>query len=176
MVPRLVQGGCVLRAWRPDDVDALAAIANDWRIARNLTHLFPHPYTRGDAVSWVTASSLRPELRAWAIEAGGALAGGCGLVFGEGVFHRTAEIGYWLGVAHWGRGLATAATTAVAEWAFASTTIERLEAAVYAWNPASMRVLEKCGFRREAVLRRSVERDGQVIDRMLYARLRCEPA
>jgi ribosomal-protein-alanine N-acetyltransferase len=176
MVPRLVARGCILRPWRAADVDALAAIANDRRIARNLTHLFPHPYTRDDAVAWVTdIVPSRPEIVAWAIEADGMLAGGCGLVRGEGVYQRTGEVGYWLGVDHWGRGLATTATAAVVDWAFAHTPLERLEAGVYAWNPASMRVLEKCGFRREGVLRRSIERFGEITDRVLYARLRSEP-
>ena len=44
-----------------------------------------------------------------------------------------------------------------------------LESPVFEWNPASMRVLEKCGFTREAVLRASVAKDGQIIDSVLYA-------
>jgi ribosomal-protein-alanine N-acetyltransferase len=177
MVPRLVARGCVLRAWHPSDVDALAALANDRRIARNLTHLFPHPYTRDDAVAWITQiAPARAEILAWAIETDGVLAGGGGLILGEGVYKRTGEIGYWLGVDHWGRGVATVATTAIVDWAFSSTALERLEAGVFAWNPASMRVLEKCGFRREGVLRRSVERFGELTDRVVYARLRDEPA
>jgi RimJ/RimL family protein N-acetyltransferase len=40
-----------------------------------------------------------------------------------------------------------------------------------AWNPASARVLEKVGYEREGVLRRSVYKDGQVIDSLLYARV-----
>ena len=47
----------------------------------------------------------------------------------------------------------------------------RIDAAVFAWNPASMRVLEKCGFVREGVLRRSIFKDGQLIDSVLYARI-----
>jgi RimJ/RimL family protein N-acetyltransferase len=47
--------------------------------------------------------------------------------------------------------------------------LARLEAPVFEWNPASMRVLEKCGFVREGVLRASVVVDGQVIDRVIYA-------
>ncbi len=46
----------------------------------------------------------------------------------------------------------------------------RLQASVFAWNPASMRVLEKAGFVREGVLRHSVTKDGCLIDSVLYAR------
>jgi RimJ/RimL family protein N-acetyltransferase len=47
----------------------------------------------------------------------------------------------------------------------------RLEAPVFAWNPASMRVLEKCGFVREGMMRKSVFKDGELIDSLLYARV-----
>jgi len=42
---------------------------------------------------------------------------------------------------------------------------------VFAWNPASMRVLEKSGFEREALLRSAATKDGQLIDTVLYARV-----
>jgi RimJ/RimL family protein N-acetyltransferase len=45
----------------------------------------------------------------------------------------------------------------------------RLEAPVFAWNPPSMRVLEKCGWQREGVLRAAVIKDGQIVDQVLYA-------
>ena len=48
----------------------------------------------------------------------------------------------------------------------------RLEAPVFEWNPASMRVLEKCGFQREGIRRKGIFKDGQVIDAVMYARLR----
>jgi ribosomal-protein-alanine N-acetyltransferase len=66
----------------------------------------------------------------------------------------------------------TAAVRATSEYMFRHFDIERLEASVFAWNPASMRVLEKCGFAREGVLRRSVLKDGQLIDSVVYARVR----
>jgi RimJ/RimL family protein N-acetyltransferase len=48
----------------------------------------------------------------------------------------------------------------------------RLEADVFAWNPASARVLEKAGYQLEGRLRKAVCKDGQVIDRLVYGRLR----
>jgi RimJ/RimL family protein N-acetyltransferase len=91
---------------------------------------------------------------------------------GEGVYAKTARFGYWLGEPYWQRGITTAAVRATAEFIFANSEIVRLEAPVFEWNPASMRVLEKCGFARECVLRRSVEKDGQIIDVVMYALLR----
>jgi ribosomal-protein-alanine N-acetyltransferase len=73
---------------------------------------------------------------------------------------------------YWGRGIVTAAVGATVRFIFANFDIVRLAAPVFEWNPASMRVLEKCGFVREGVLRKSVEKDGQIIDAVLYASLR----
>ena len=65
----------------------------------------------------------------------------------------------------------TAAVRATADHVFGNYDVVRLEAPVFAWNPSSMRVLEKCGFVREGVLRRSVLKEGQLIDEVLYARV-----
>ena len=60
----------------------------------------------------------------------------------------------------------------VTDWAFNGTDLERIWANVLAWNPGSSRVLEKAGYQLEARLRRGVFKDGQVIDSLLYAKLR----
>ena len=59
-----------------------------------------------------------------------------------------------------------------ASYALEHFDLMRLESPVFEWNPASMRVLEKCGFQREGVLRKSISKDGQIIDAVLYARIR----
>jgi len=110
-----------------------------------------------------------PEPTHWAIELGGEAVGAIGCMLGEGVYKRTAQFGYWLGEAYWGRGIMTAAVKAVVPYAMERFGLARLESPVFEWNPASMRVLEKCGFAREAVLRASVSKDGELIDSVLYA-------
>jgi RimJ/RimL family protein N-acetyltransferase len=107
-----------------------------------------------------------------ALEVNGAFAGACGLHPMSDVYARCAEVGYWLGRPFHGRGLATKALGALVKLAFEQTNLERLQAGVFEWNPASARVLEKCGFQRESVQRRSVFKDGQLIDAWLYVRLR----
>ncbi len=88
------------------------------------------------------------------------------------MYAKSARFGYWLGEPWWGRGIMTAAAKATADFVLAHYDFVRLEAAVFAWNPASMRVLEKAGFEREGVLRQSVWKDGRIADAVLYARLR----
>jgi ribosomal-protein-alanine N-acetyltransferase len=165
---------CRVRSFRFDDEVDLARAANDRRIWLNLRDRFPFPYTREDARDWLAyCATQRPEL-------GFAIAdldsdrpvGGIGLELRGDVYARTAEIGYWLSPTHWGRGLATCAVSLVSDWAFASLDILRLEAGVFSWNPASAKVLEKCGFVLEGRHLQRVWKDGRVGDELAYARLR----
>jgi RimJ/RimL family protein N-acetyltransferase len=165
-------GCCIVRDWSAADKAALVQMANNRRIWRNLTHKFPHPYTDADADFWFSLLAKMNPPSHWAITIDGAAAGGIGVDFGEGVHVRSGHFGYWLGEPYWGRGIMTAAVRATADYVFDHFDIDRLEAPVFEWNPASMRVLEKCGFTREGVLRRSIFKDGQLIDSVLYARVR----
>jgi RimJ/RimL family protein N-acetyltransferase len=108
----------------------------------------------------------------WALDVDGEAVGGIGIELGHGNYAKTGHFGYWLGESYWGRGIMSAAVRATVEYVFSRIDVVRLEAPVFEWNPPSMRVLEKCGFVREGVLRRSAFKDGQVIDTVLYARIR----
>jgi len=163
--------GCVLRSWSEADKTDLIAIANDREIWRNLTDLFPHPYTEADAAFWVDHAREPSASVHLAIEYQGYLAGGIGIIAGEGIHQKTGRFGYWLGRPFWGKGIATAAARAMVHHASEQLPFARLEAGVFAWNPASMRVLEKAGFVREGILRRSVFKDGEIVDAVMYAYL-----
>jgi [ribosomal protein S5]-alanine N-acetyltransferase len=161
--------GCVLRPWVPADKASLIANANNRNVWRNLADIFPHPYTEADADAWFRHCGSPSRSIAFAIELNGAAVGGIGARAGEGIFVRTAHFGYWLGEPHWGQGIATAAGRALIEHLKADARFARLEAPVFEWNPSSMRVLEKLGFERVALLRKSVTKDGQLIDSVLYS-------
>jgi RimJ/RimL family protein N-acetyltransferase len=88
------------------------------------------------------------------------------------VDRRSAEIGYWLGEEFWGRGIVTEALIAVTDHAFANHDLCRLFAHVFDWNPASARVLEKAGYAFEGRMRKSVTKEGQTIDQLMYAMIR----
>jgi ribosomal-protein-alanine N-acetyltransferase len=169
---RLECGLCVVRDWRVSDKDSLVRLANDRNVWRNMIHKFPHPYTAADADSWFALLDRTAAPTHWAVDVDGEAVGGIGCDVGEGIYAKSARFGYWLGRAYWGRGIMTSAVRATSEYLLSHLDIARLEASVFEWNPASMRVLEKCGFVREGVLRRSVLKDGQLIDSVLYARVR----
>ena len=159
---------CTVRPWAESDAPALVRYADDREVWRNLRDRFPHPYTAAVAESWLTFATRQDPPTHFAIEVDGEAAGGIGFTFGEDVHARTAEIGYWLGRAVWGRGIATEALRAVTAHAFAAHPLDRLQACVFAWNPASVRVLEKAGYVREALLRRAVTKDGETTDMLIY--------
>jgi RimJ/RimL family protein N-acetyltransferase len=81
-------------------------------------------------------------------------------------------MGYWLAEPFWGRGLTTRAVTAASEWAFDNYKVVRIFATAFAHNIASIRVLEKAGFEREGLMRRSAVKNGVILDQILYAKVR----
>jgi RimJ/RimL family protein N-acetyltransferase len=164
-----------LRPWRPGDEASLVRHANNRNVWRNLRDLFPSPYTLADARRWIAHTATRPADTAFAVVVEGEAAGGIDFRLGEDVFLGTAEVGYWLGETYWGRGIMTEAVRALTAHAFARLALRRVEADVFAWNPASARVLEKAGFRLEGRFRNCVLKDGKVTDRLVYARLREDP-
>jgi RimJ/RimL family protein N-acetyltransferase len=162
---------CVLRPWRAADKGNLVRHANNRRVWRNMTHTFPHPYTPEDADLWLRIAANPGASVQLAIDVGGQAVGGIGAIAGEGIYCATAQFGYWLGEACWGRGIAGAAAKALAAHIGRERLFARLEAQVFEWNPASMRVLEKAGFSRDAVLRSAATKDGALIDTVLYSRV-----
>jgi RimJ/RimL family protein N-acetyltransferase len=132
----------VLRPPVAADIKAIARLANDRRIAENLRRM-PHPYSRADAEAFLDYLARERQETVFVIEADDAACGMIGLDFTCDV---SPEIGYWLGVAHWGQGFATEAVRAVIDYAFEEHAIDELFAGARVTNPASRRVLEKCGF------------------------------
>jgi len=163
---------CTLRSWEWRDRESIVRYANNPRVARNLRDRFPHPYTDRDARNWLdVVVDADPETN-FAIVVGGEAVGGVGYTLQYDVDRRSAEIGYWLGEEFWGRGIATEALIAVTNHAFANHDLCRVFAHVFEWNPASARVLEKAGYTFEGRLRKSVTKEGQTIDQLMYAMIR----
>lgn len=161
--------GARLRPWTFADAPALARHANDERVARHMRDTFPYPYSAGDAEFFLclVADSTRDLFLA--IEVEGEPVGSVGIHFKTDIRRRSAEIGYWLAPAYWGRGLATAVVRTTSAYVLAHFDVCRLYAVVFANNPASARVLEKAGYELEGRMRRSIIKDDEVLDSLLYA-------
>jgi RimJ/RimL family protein N-acetyltransferase len=163
---------CSIRPWQPGDERSLVLHANNYKIWRNVRDRFPHPYTLGDARAWVEYVADEEPRTNFAIAVDGVAVGGIGLVLQSDIYHRSAEIGYWLGERFWGRGIMTEAVRAFTAWGFDNFKICRIYAGVLEWNPASRRVLEKAGYQFEARLRKAVTKNGQTMDDFIYAAIR----
>ena len=174
-IPVLETERLILRAPRLGDVKAVAALANDSRIAENTARI-PHPYRTSDAEDFVTAANRGNET-AFVIALGqGPAIGACGFIQ---IDRHPPEIGYWLGAKYWGKGYATESIRAVIDYAFTDLDCEALQAAARVTNPSSRRVLEKCGFQwtgaglcRVRALSSSVPVDRFRLDRGLWASLK----
>ncbi|WP_333977659.1 GNAT family protein [Burkholderia cepacia] len=103
-------------------------------------------------------------------DASGALAGTIGL-HTVSTANRSAEIAYDLAPSHWGRGVASALCAAVTAWAFADGGFMRMQGVVLTGNAGSARVLQKCGYRYEGLLRAYRMVRGTPGDFAMYARL-----
>jgi len=171
----LVGMRCLVRPFAAADAASVAAAADDRRIWLQLRDLFPHPYRLADAETYIARVASVDPPRSLAIVVGAAAVGGVGLEPMTDVNRRSAEIGYWLGTAYWGRGIATEAVGLVTQWAFDAHQLLRIFAQPFASNLASRRVLEKAGYRLEGTMRSSAVKDGAVRDQCLYARLGGSP-
>jgi RimJ/RimL family protein N-acetyltransferase len=174
-IPVLETERLILRAPRLGDVKAVAAQANDRRIAENTARI-PHPYRPGDAEDFITAANRGNDTTFVVTLRNGTLIGACGL---SQLDRHPPELGYWLGVKHWGKGYATEAARALIDHAFSESDCEAIQSAARVTNPASRRVLEKCGFQwtgagllRIRAIASSAPIDRFRLDRGLWASLK----
>lgn len=161
---RLETERLVLR--RPDasDAAALAALLNDWEVAKWLAQV-PFPYTESDARDWIGQSA-----RNWSRgvnyqfgvylrgEAGraGPMIGHVGLRRGpRDLDANAAELGYWFGRAHWGRGYATEAARATLDFGFDGLSLSRVWASALGDNARSLAVLMKAGLVETGTMRQT---------------------
>ena len=141
-IPVLETKRLALRMPRLGDAKSMVALANDRRIAENTARI-PHPYKLADAENFICGANRGAADAVFVITLrGGAVIGACGVT----VLDEQAELGYWLGVPYWGKGYATEALHAVIDYAFTDLGHEAINAGARVTNPASRRVLEKCGF------------------------------
>jgi RimJ/RimL family protein N-acetyltransferase len=141
-IPVLETKRLTLRAPTLKDAKAIAVLANDRRIAENTARI-PHPYKLADAESFIAGANKADGETVFLIVRSGTIVGACGVAVAD---PNAPELGYWLGVPHWGQGFATEALHAVIDFAFSEFEHTALHAGARVTNPASRRVLEKCGF------------------------------
>ena len=169
----IVFEGITLRPWSFKDADRLAIIANNRRIADNLRDGFPHPYTDTDARKWLdTVIPVNDPPKFFAIIYESNLAGSIGIMTKEDIYRKNIEIGYFLAEEYWGKGIITKAVKAATAYAFLKFDVVRVYAEPFADNPGSRRVLEKAGFKCEAIFKNYVIKNGVIKDSCIYSVLK----
>mgnify|MGYP002623783586 CR=1 FL=1 len=164
-----------LEIHQPGDIEHLVKYLNDPEVYRN-TLKIPFPYTDKDAADFfkltVNARVESGRNMHWKInKAGTGLIGGLGLHGAyPGSMHKE-EFGYWLSAPFRGQGLMTEVLMKFCPYIMAEYGYTRLEAPVFSFNTASAKVLMKCGFQEEGMLRKAYLKDGQFIDARLFAKV-----
>jgi RimJ/RimL family protein N-acetyltransferase len=141
---------------------------NNPRIAAMLRDTFPSPYLRVDAQRFITTATEPASNLFLAIDVKGEAVGGIGIHPLDDVKRRSAEIGYWLSESLWGNGIVTDAVRSIVPVAFDRFDIVRHQAGIFSNDPASMRILEKCGFNREVIPRNAITKNGTLPDEVMY--------
>jgi ribosomal-protein-alanine N-acetyltransferase len=149
-----------LRPFAPADAPDVQRLAGAREVA-DTTRLIPHPYPNGAAETWIASHAEQHEddralTLALELRDQGRLCGAIGLRLVAD--DRQAELGYWIGVPDWGKGLCTEAARAVVEYGFGTLELHRIWATHFVRNPASGRVMAKVGMTREGVLRGHVRK------------------
>jgi RimJ/RimL family protein N-acetyltransferase len=170
-------GRLVLRRPRAEDASGIARLANDKVIAENTARI-PYPYTLTHAEAFIDASSkdaVGQAFLAFADIDGVCTPVGCA---GFGMADGVPELGYWVGAPYRGKGFATELTRAMVDYVFETTNAGKINVCCRVTNPASRRVIEKCGFQWSGCglassigLRGSVPVDRFRLDRRIWESL-----
>jgi RimJ/RimL family protein N-acetyltransferase len=132
----------------------------------SVTHrsIFCGPKSKMIALREYADSDLERLVNLANIEYQGLFVGSVGITPQRGWREHLGEIGYWVSEDHWGKGIATAALRQMTEYGFKTRNFRKLIAPVLDPNIASMRVLEKCGYELEGILKGEVKKGGTYFD------------
>lgn len=168
----LTSGDIKLRRFRKSDSIRLVELANNENISRNLRDGFPHPYTLQNAEEFIRRYIDIDPITIFAIDYKGEYVGNIGLVKGNDVYRKSAEVGYFIGEEYWNKGIVTTALKLITDYGFRNLDIVRIHTGVYEHNLASQRVLEKCGYVKEGVFQKAVFKQEKYWNEVRYAKLR----
>lgn len=162
-------GEYIIRDWQVEDASSISKYANNKKIWLNLRDAFPHPYRLQDAKSFISKAIESHPTTNFAVANRSEAIGSIGLVIGKDVHRFTAELGYWLAEPFWGKGIMTQAVKTLTAYGIHELGMHRIYAEPYTTNPASARILEKAGFKRDGILHLNVFKNGKVLDQFLYS-------
>ena len=160
---QLVSERLLLRRYKRSDMPSIVRLVGAREVAATTLRI-PHPYTEDDARKFLGRIALEKTLTSFGIflRKTGEHCGGIGLDLDSD--HDRAELGYWIGVPYWGKGIATEAAREVVRYGFETLGLNRIFANCFVGNPASQRVLEKLGMKYEGRFRKHINKWGEYRD------------
>lgn len=158
-----------LRRLTLTDKKVIAKLCNNKKIWNNLTDRIPFPYLEKDAEEFIHITLKEVPQHTFGIIYKGDLVGVIGLIRQKDVYRLSAELGYWIGEPYWGLGIATQAVRLIKDYAFERLGLIRLFSAVFDFNKASQRVLEKAGFKLDCILEKAVIKNEVICDEYRYS-------
>lgn len=158
-----------LRPWEKDDLKSLIKHANNQSIAKNMMDDFPHPYTEKEGNEFLEFAMKNNPPLIMAIEIDGEAVGSIGLHPQNDIQRKNGELGYWLSESYWNKGIITKAIKEMVKYGFDNFDIERIFARPFGTNIASIKALEKAGFRLEAHLENTLYKNEEYQDELIYA-------
>ncbi|QXU40261.1 GNAT family N-acetyltransferase [Pedobacter sp. D749] len=157
-----------LRPYQPDDVENLVKHANNFNISKYLTNKFPFPYEKKDGEAFIQLALSHSPLQIKAIVLKGEVIGSIGVHQLADIYSKSAEMGYWIGEEHWGKGIVALAVQEMLKYGFDTFDIERIFARTTHTNLASQQVLKKSGFIFEAELKGTIFKNGEYFDELIF--------
>jgi len=158
----------IIRDLKESDLESLVKYANNWDISKNLSDRFPYPYTEKDGKEFLKFAIDNPTEFVQAIDIDGECIGTIGLHPQKDIYAKNVEIGYWIAEPFWGKGIATRAVKQIVEIGFERFDCSRIFARAFGTNKGSQRVLEKAGFQFEYNFEKTLYKDGQYFDDLVY--------
>lgn len=161
-----------LRPFQLSDCKSITLYANNRLIWQNLRDRFPSPYTEIDALMFIELVSRNNPLTEFAIDLNGIAIGAAGIILKEDVYRLNGEIGYWIGQEYWGKGIGTQVVARLTQKAFEEFNLRRVYAEVFDKNKASAQVLIKNGFKQEAIFKKAIYKDGEILNLLIFSKLK----
>ena len=153
------------------DKSNLAKLLNNEKVWNNLRNHIPYPYDEKDAEFFINLTKEEKPKQNFGIEFKEQLCGVIGLIIQKDVYQKSAEIGYWLGEPFWGLGIATKAIELITNYGFDKLKLNRIYTGIFEYNLASMRVLEKNGFKKEGIFKNAIFKNDKIYDEHRFYKL-----
>ncbi len=175
MIPTLETANLVMNGFCEEDISLLVKMAGDRDVAK-MTMRMPHPYKRIDGEKWIASHNLHfieKKSVTFAIRLKtGELIGGISIILD--LANKLGELGYWVGKKYWNHGYCTEAAREIIRYSFKTLKLNKVYARHFSINPASGRVMAKCGMKREGRQRQQFNKWGKYVDVVEYGILKGE--